>query len=802
MINRLLHVLSFASASLALLSEVRAAPNSDRTPVEHVVKVPRRMTPGLGTVEYRPSDRERPFFARLDPAERKIGGTAGDYDIAAKNGKYVGWFGIVRGVSEDSAAGRTTLLIEHKYFDGLTDAHIQAVSFNGSGDFRAVLGGVDRGIGRLSLVRVYGKVTAASGQLPQVEAVFVRNWHWRTFTFIAAWGTQRDSQQWRKLNRVALKDIYCPDPDVGYYEARLGRRTADDPLYRRLLRPAGKLTPEGERLMVDLIDRLQRAKDLFGVYPILSRIRASHAEAAAIAVLLTVMQDEEVPLWAVPNVLGSIAGPREVPALVALMRHANADVRSRAIETLFQMGNVAAPAVPNLVKALRDVDPGVRQWAAHALQRIGARGEVVVGPLRECLKDPDGGMRIAAAETLWRLTFQPQPTLSVLIAALSDADEDVRSSAAEALGNMAAEAEAAGPALIQALKDKEQSVRYAAAQALGAVRPEPKKTLPALATALKDQDRFVGSQAAGAIGRYGAAAESAVPALVAALRDEDDSMRWYAASALGDIGPAAAKAITALTDALQHDRDDQVRWAAAGAMGSIDREGRVVIPALTQALTQKSAQVRRFAAIALGQIGPGAKAALPALRTAVKEKDGGVRIAAAEALWTVGGDGKAAMPVLLEGLRTSPYPHLAAHALGTMGPMAAVATPALVDLLGRQRGYEREDAITALGNIGPGAAAAVPFLLDLVRRSNEDRGSALAAAESLWKINRDPHALPFLIEQLSSNDCLVGAAEALGRLGPAAREAIPALRQAAGNLDPAIRKAAAEALVKIKRQKR
>ena len=64
------------------------------------------------------------LFERL-PAEEKSPGALGndDYSITGRVGKYVGWFGIVREVEPDEAGEQAVLTVEHKYFDGLTDAH-------------------------------------------------------------------------------------------------------------------------------------------------------------------------------------------------------------------------------------------------------------------------------------------------------------------------------------------------------------------------------------------------------------------------------------------------------------------------------------------------------------------------------------------------------------------------------------------------------------------------------------------------------------------------------------------------------
>ena len=195
------------------------------TLIEHVTKKPRRGDGTLGTSRYTPSNQEKSYFKKLATEEITTGGLAGNYEILKKHGKYVGWFGIVRTVEEDRKKNRTTLLIEHKYFDGLTDTHIQALSFNGSGDFTTVLTGVGHKIPLLTLIKVYGKVGMAKGaSMPTVHAQYVRNWHWGTFTFLFASGKQRGSKKWRKHNKVALNGIYSAYPDDRYYQLRLGKR--------------------------------------------------------------------------------------------------------------------------------------------------------------------------------------------------------------------------------------------------------------------------------------------------------------------------------------------------------------------------------------------------------------------------------------------------------------------------------------------------------------------------------------------------------------------------------------------------
>ena len=197
----------------------------DRVIVEHVTKRVENPKGVLATVFYAPSEAEASFFKKLGDGEKTTGGHDTGYDISRKAGKYVGWFGIVRRIAEDEKEQTTILTVEHKYFDGLTDSHLMAVSFNGSGDFQAVLPKTGHKIEPLSLVRVYGKVAESKGnEIPRVDAEYVRDWHWTTFTFISAYGKQRGSEEWRKLNKVDLDNIYDSNPKVGYYRARLGER--------------------------------------------------------------------------------------------------------------------------------------------------------------------------------------------------------------------------------------------------------------------------------------------------------------------------------------------------------------------------------------------------------------------------------------------------------------------------------------------------------------------------------------------------------------------------------------------------
>jgi hypothetical protein len=146
-----------------------------------------------------------------------------DYELAKQIGEYVGWFGIVRGISTDEKTGKTTLTLEHKYFDGLTDAHIHIVSIYGAGDFAASLPRKPDKIGLLSLVCVYGKVNKSDNGMPTIAPEYVRVWDWGLFTFMD-YGKDKTNPKWLKLRKVNGRDAYDPRPDQKFYEDRLGIR--------------------------------------------------------------------------------------------------------------------------------------------------------------------------------------------------------------------------------------------------------------------------------------------------------------------------------------------------------------------------------------------------------------------------------------------------------------------------------------------------------------------------------------------------------------------------------------------------
>lgn len=178
----------------------------------------------LATCSYAPIAAEAPYLSRLSKAEKTNDATFGSYSMHGKNGTDVGWFGIVRGITAATQPdGEVTLLVQHHYFDGMTDCHIMLVAKTGDGDFEAKLKVDPTRIPALALVRVYGKVVSEESGIPEVAVDYIRVWPWMTFTFTDLTGPDHSNPRWWRASHAKPGDqMYVPYPDENYYLRVLG----------------------------------------------------------------------------------------------------------------------------------------------------------------------------------------------------------------------------------------------------------------------------------------------------------------------------------------------------------------------------------------------------------------------------------------------------------------------------------------------------------------------------------------------------------------------------------------------------
>jgi S1-C subfamily serine protease len=187
---------------------------------------------------------------------------------------------------------------------------------------------------------------------------------------------------------------------------------------------------------------------------------------------------------------------------------------------------------------------------------------------------------------------------------------------------------------------------------------------------------------------------------------------------------------------------------------------------LIKILTDENADLsKRVQAVKdLGDLGEGARLAFSSLFEALKDKNQLISRTAAAALEKV--------PPLKDDL-----------------PMLRAACKN-----SREPAKVREEAAKALAQLGPDARSALPDLLAMLKDSNESvRLAALAAVTAIGPQAQDVSALS---EGLSSPSTAVRerTMQALARLGPDARDAVPALKTALKDREKAIKLQAAQTL--------
>jgi HEAT repeat protein len=196
---------------------------------------------------------------------------------------------------------------------------------------------------------------------------------------------------------------------------------------------------------------------------------------------------------------------------------------------------------------------------------------------------------------------------------------------------------------------------------------------------------------------------------------------------------------------------------------------------LTAALADENPTVRRTTAEALGAYGPAAQSAVPRLISALGDKDEGI---ADQARLTLSKVGEGSVRHLVGALnhRNGEIRIGAVRTLATIGPAAQAAGPALLALLDADDGPLRATAAWALGKIH--WLKAVPRLLSAIESSDRKlRDSAKSALSRMGAA-----AVPGLIDKLGHDDegVRLRVVDALGAIGPAARDALPALREVMG----------------------
>lgn len=296
---------------------------------------------------------------------------------------------------------------------------------------------------------------------------------------------------------------------------------------------------------------------------------------------------------------------------------------------------------------------------------VGPREERIQGKMLSewmvALRDPDAHVRNDVGN---ELVAAGEGSLPVLLAAMADTDAELRSYAVVLLKRLGSDAKSAIPQLCDASRDQEAGVRLEAVGALAELGATGERAVSSVVKALDDPDELVRQVAGDALRLLG---ENAVPATIQMLRDPDT--RSLALQALSSIGPNGGGATSEVVE-LVRSATPLIRMQAIIVLGKIANDDDAPVPALTIALSDDGYEVRREAASYLVMNGS---------TTAVNTRP-------------------SIVPVLIEVLK-DPQPEFrerAALDLGTIGPLAKEAVPALRNALTDAEPAVREASQLAL----------------------------------------------------------------------------------------------------------
>ncbi|MBD2691112.1 HEAT repeat domain-containing protein [Anabaena catenula] len=359
-------------------------------------------------------------------------------------------------------------------------------------------------------------------------------------------------------NTVILVDKLNIDHQLKILLLGLTRSTSMIPIVSKYLNNAN---PGFRKKVIESFDRIECEEATQILYQVLKDenydvnrtaaiILGKRGDQAAIPILIDALEDKNFSdyFW-VSYALKKISTKTLISAIQKVIKHGDAEVRKKAIETLYPNQVNSLEAVNILIECLKDTDSNVRNSAAFRLGLIDNKKAVL--PLVESLIDESFSVRTTICISLKKI--DSNAAVSYITQILWDKNSNSHIQIAEPylqIGNS------------KILQDSRSNFCQKYIEALG----------------------FIGN-------------DNAIPTLIYALYDENMNIYSYAAIALGKIGNKAA--ISALIHALKNVYFG-VRNIAAYVLGDFDSDE--VISALIMTLKDECYLVRESVTVALDKI--------------------------------------------------------------------------------------------------------------------------------------------------------------------------------------------------------
>jgi len=449
------------------------------------------------------------------------------------------------------------------------------------------------------------------------------------------------------------------------------------------------------------------------------------------------------------------------------------------------LAKIGDPAVEPTAELLGHANALVRGLAARTLGELGAAAKSAATKLKDALKDRYGFVAVEAACALCRLGEGRDEAVELVKRAL-DAPNNVAQTAIDSIPRMGDAGKPLVAIALGKLKSDNPYARFAAIDLVATLPPEDaRKHASELGSLTTDEQPEIRRRAAFVLEKLGPAGSAAAAALARALSTEmDESLRDRFVDALIAMGSGAKSALAAL---LPIAKDTSLplsrRERTIAALAAADPSSADVAMCLNMLAGDADQSVRAAAAAALGRLDPLPPEALEKLVALAKsDKRTDPRVAALRALAAAGTRAKSArdeIEPIAAGKHQDGLALLAKVAVAAMDGDPARATSAVRAGLADKKPDLRAAAVRALLELGPGTDD-LPTLLKLLK--DRDDATREAAARCLGRLGpAAKEAVPRLVKLLGDDgvsDVRVAAAAALGDIGPAALTAVPKLQRA------------------------
>jgi HEAT repeat protein len=319
-----------------------------------------------------------------------------------------------------------------------------------------------------------------------------------------------------------------------------------------------------------------------------------------------------------------------------------------------------------------------------------------------------------------------------------------------------------------------------------AVSAENKNNVQDLIKQLKDKDESVRLKAAKDLGKLGPKAKDAIAALKAATNDSDPDVRAVAERSLQMIqasGPGKADTKVATLAKALSNKDRKLRLQALEELAQLGEEGKDSSPDVVALILDRSPLIREKAAETLEKINPSLHRPLVTL---LVDMDHTKRVQALESIAQMGSDGEPALPVLIilyQQQLASRRPSIRQLRSSKKAPQRYFAVDAPTILHAMVSVAPREKVVTraVLNAISAGDSTLRAMAIELSAGLELDNESLVQS----------------LVRALEDQAWRVEAVNALEKLGPDAKQAVPTLKKLRFDPSNAVREAVAKALDRI-----